>query len=461
MPGRHFRVILVGFVCYCMLIVPLPRAHAEIQKSPTRVIFMHHSVGAGLIAQGGVRESLTVLGYEFWDHGYNDEGLVNGQGDWLGINWDVPGDNTDVDGWHAIFAQPVTSPADNTFSHMLAFDVIIFKSCFPNSNIVDEAMLRDYQTYFLAIRDVIDQHPDKLFIAFTTPPLVPNETTLDNAARAGRWSTYLTSDEYLAGHPNLAVFDFFNALADSDGYLRAEYRADEWDSHPNERANATVGPLLVEFVDRTVRAFTPGTAPAIENVEPMSGAEIEDNAAPLAMGDLLADFEVEALPDNWWFYSNEPVTRFDCVLDRAGVGSSQALRMSYDIPGGGNAGCGFDVDSGTAWDGTAGLAFSWRADAPGLALRVALGVFDPDQQVLGIEDATPFEIELTSSGTDWAHVLIAWSDLARVEWVGDTGVNSFNPARVVHVTLDVGRWDRAESGAIWLDNLELVRPEAD
>ena len=38
----------------------------------SRVMFLHHSCGANLIEQGGVRQLLTDLGYEFYDHGYND-----------------------------------------------------------------------------------------------------------------------------------------------------------------------------------------------------------------------------------------------------------------------------------------------------------------------------------------------------------------------------------------------------
>ncbi len=106
---------------------------AAAQDQHVQIIFMHHSTGANLIAQGGVREAFTALGYEFWDHGYNGDGLVDPAGNWLGINWDVPGDNTDQDGWYAVFSQPVTDPPSNTFSHMLQADVIIFKSCFPTS----------------------------------------------------------------------------------------------------------------------------------------------------------------------------------------------------------------------------------------------------------------------------------------------------------------------------------------
>ncbi len=365
---RLVRRFVFGVVCCAALVAPLFLSPVAAQAQPVRIIFMHHSTGAGLIAQGGVREGFTALGYEFWDHGYNDDGLVDAEGNWLGVNWDMPGDNTDPDGWRDIFAQPVTSPPTNTFSHMLDFDVIVFKSCFPTSNIADEAMLRDYEGYYLSIRDAVDQHPDRLFIAFTPPPLVPNETTLDNAARARRWAAYLTSDEFLAGHSNLVVFDFYSLLADADGTLRAEYRSDEWDSHPNERANAAIGPVFVEFVDQAVRAFEPGSAPApqIEVQDEESGPSVS------AWNDVLADFEFDALPDTWWTYANEPVTQFDCALASPGADSAGALALSFTIPTGGNAGCGFDLETTDWWEGTTGLSFSWRADAPGLALRVAL-----------------------------------------------------------------------------------------
>ncbi len=220
-----------------------------------RILFMHHSTGGNLIQQGHVREGLSALGYEFWDHGYNEEGLCGPDGSPSGMDFAVPDDNTDPDGWAAIFAQPVTDPPTNTLSYMLGYDVILFKSCFPTSDITDEEMLSNYERYYLAIRDVIDQHSDKLFVAFTPPPLVPGATSLENAARAKRWAAYLVSDEYGKGHPNLAVFDFFSLLADGNGYLRAEYRSDESDSHPNDLANRTIGPVLVSFIHAAIEGW--------------------------------------------------------------------------------------------------------------------------------------------------------------------------------------------------------------
>jgi hypothetical protein len=236
---------------FCLLVALVASCVAG-SAAPIRILFMHHSTGANLIQQGGLREGLSALGYEFSDHGYNEEGLCDARGNPTGANFAVPDDNTDPDGWAAVFAQPVVAPPANTLSWMLGYDVVLFKSCFPSSNITDEEMLSNYKTHYLSIRAAIDRTPDRLFIAFTPPPLVPSETDPANAARARAWAEYLTSDEFRGGRKNLAVFDFFSLLADANGVLRQEYRGDEWDSHPNRLANEAIGPRLVDFVRQAI-----------------------------------------------------------------------------------------------------------------------------------------------------------------------------------------------------------------
>ena len=439
------------FVLFALL--PSFVAPAAAQQEPVRIIFMHHSTGGGLIWQGGVREAFTALGYEFWDHGYNEEGLVDPEGNYLGINWEMPGDNTDPDGWNAIFDQPVTEPPTNTFSHMLEYDVIIFKSCFPSSNIDSDEMFQAYQRYFVSIRDVIDQHPDKLFIPFTTPPLVPNETAPENAGRARRWAEYLTSPEYVDGHPNIAVFDFFSTLADDQGFLRAEYRSDEWDSHPNERANQIVGPIFVEFVDQAIRDFVPGEPSIVpEVVEPPDEVDDEPGVEPLP-GGMIADFEDDTVIDNWWTYINDGMNDFVCDLDQIPDGG-QALRLTYDAGPGGNAGCGADPGVNPGWFDANGIQFRWRADLPGLVMRVGLGVQRPAD-----EEATPFEIEFYSEDDTWHQVTIPWDQFVKAEWYGDAGVEEFDPALVVWLVFDVGHWEQAQAGSIWIDDIQLAQPE--
>jgi len=157
-----------------------------------------------------------------------------------------------------LFTQPIRDPPDNAFSRLLQHEVLIVKSCFPNNAIESDDELEQNKLWYLEIRAVVDQHPDRVFILMTSPPLHPKKTTSEDAARARALADWLSSDEFLAGHPNLFVFDFFDLLADPESNaLRGEYQRDldKTDSHPNQLANETIGPLFVDFVDETVQTY--------------------------------------------------------------------------------------------------------------------------------------------------------------------------------------------------------------
>jgi len=224
------------------------------------IVFLHHSVGGNLINQGGVRETFAAAGYQFWDHDYNYLGLRDPQAKYTGYSYRVPSDNTDPDGLLAIFQQPVYELPVNTLSGLLQHEVIIFKSCYPASDIVSDEQLRQRQDWYLQMRAVMDQHPDKIFVALTPPPLNPAETRADIAARARAFADWLASDAYTAGHPNVFVFDLFGALAEDDpaapdfNMLRAAYR-DGPDSHPNRAANEAIGPQLAAFVIASIEHY--------------------------------------------------------------------------------------------------------------------------------------------------------------------------------------------------------------
>jgi hypothetical protein len=227
----------------------------------TNVVFLHHSTGHNLIEQGGVRERFTAAGYDFWDHGYNPTGLRNAAGEYTGYSYNIPGDNTDPDGLARIFTQRPRGLPLNAFSGLLQHEVIAFKSCYPASQITSDEQLAQYKAYYLAMRDVMDQHPDRVFIVMSPPPLNPAATDAGAAARARAFAEWLQSEEYLAGHPNVFAFDLFGHLAEGDpaspdyNMLRAEYRPEGEDSHPNAVANETVGPLLADFVMRAAEDY--------------------------------------------------------------------------------------------------------------------------------------------------------------------------------------------------------------
>jgi hypothetical protein len=241
--------------------LPVYATPVESDGNYTNVIFLHHSTGRALIEEGNVRPALTALGYQFWDHGYNDaRGLVRPDGTRTEASYHIPGGgaggNTDVDGLAELFSQPVTDPPANAFSRLLQHEVIAVKSCFPNSAVKSDEMQLQFQTWYVQMRDIMDQHPDRVFIIVTSPPLHPQQTNASESRRARAIANWLKSDAYLAGYPNIFTFDFFDLLADpSTNTLRSEYQLDRVDSHPNRLANETIGPLFVEFIDEAVQTY--------------------------------------------------------------------------------------------------------------------------------------------------------------------------------------------------------------
>lgn len=228
----------------------------------SNIIFLHHSTGRNLIVEGDVRPLLTDLGYQFWDHDYNHVGLTRPDGSLTDAHYRIPGmlgrGDTDVGGLARLFAQPVTSPPENALSRLLQHEVIIVKSCYPNSAIKDEAMLMQFQDWYQQMQGTMDQHPDRIFIIMTSPPLHPLGTTPEEASRARVMANWLTSDEFLAGHPNTFVFDFFDLLADpAANTLQTAYQmtTTEAQSHPNKLANETIAPLFTAFIDEAIQTY--------------------------------------------------------------------------------------------------------------------------------------------------------------------------------------------------------------
>jgi hypothetical protein len=237
-------------------------AHPRILRSGdfTNVIFLHHSTGRNLIRQGGVRELLTASGFQFWDHDYNPIGLTLPDGTPAGYSYVIPDENTAPEGLASLFAQTVYPWPVNAFSGLMQHEVIAFKSCFPVSNITSDEQLETYKAHYLSMRDVMGRRPDRIFIVLTPPPLNPSQTDAEAAARARAFSNWLTSNEYLSGHPNVFTFDFFDYLAEEDptapdyNMLREAYR-DGTDSHPNAMANETIGPRFADFVINAIPTY--------------------------------------------------------------------------------------------------------------------------------------------------------------------------------------------------------------
>lgn len=224
------------------------------------MVWHHHSTGDELL-QGGLREALERNGIDFFDINYK-EAVVDGY---------VIGDHTDpqdfpknfntpkyfevIKGWE-LGAGGETGKV-GTSQARKQHDIIMFKSCFPASDIRDETQLESYKKWYLSLVPTFRAHPQILFVAMSTPPLVKAETTPENAARARRWARWVTT-EYPRQAPNLKVFDLFNALAIAEGKpdqntLVPQFATAKNDSHPSRAGARAVTRLFIPWLNRVLR----------------------------------------------------------------------------------------------------------------------------------------------------------------------------------------------------------------
>jgi len=219
-----------------------------------RMIFLHHSVGEGILTAGGLRSRILEMGVLVKSATYGDD----------------IGQETDMNHWAPKF--------ENHMSEILSFkahpnlyntdgttnDYVMFKSCFPNSDIIGEGTppgdpvapektIANYKATFYKLKDEICKYPDKLFVYLTAPPLTPDLSTPENAARARSFNNWLTNDflpEYKkeTGLDNFVIFDLFDCLAGEDNYLKTEYRRGiARDPHPNALGSKEAAGQFIRF----------------------------------------------------------------------------------------------------------------------------------------------------------------------------------------------------------------------
>ena len=254
-------------------------------KQPVRLIFIHHSSGANWLADnnGGLGIALRDTNYFASDTNY-------------GWGPDQIGSQTDIGHWWKWFCDPERSPLylDTLFKYsgqstvysrqqtapLGENEIVLFKSCFPNSTLrgdpsapippisknamrgnkaatvpSDPATLNRYLVYrlksvaktllgknknesaytvanakgiYIELLNRFRKHADKLFVAITAPPLRYSPTASNTRA----FNQWLVND-WLSEYPlkNVAVFDFFNVLTTNGGDPYVNDLAQETGNH--------------------------------------------------------------------------------------------------------------------------------------------------------------------------------------------------------------------------------------
>ena len=243
------------------------------------VFFMHHSTGE-IYWNGGLDKALTdhnYVGYAPWWDGETDPP-------------DFYNEFSDSTKWNIIAKENM--PEGETRN------IVLFKSCYPASDIASDEMLEEYKAYYKKLYEVYAAHPNTLFVPMSTPPLLKVNTTADAAKRAQDFETWLTTD-YVTDYQkytqnnltyntkdyniggfriprglfsftkknkqvsdaiaqsskatiNLAPFQLHSILEDSNGYLAAAYQSDPSDDHPNNKSGEVVGEAMWKHLNKAI-----------------------------------------------------------------------------------------------------------------------------------------------------------------------------------------------------------------
>ena len=203
-----------------------------------KVLFIHRSVGHNLIEQGGLRKLLSGKNIALDDYDNNSGILTRSDMSTLNNAITIPGNNTNPDNLKQLFGE---------WPEMLnSYDLIMIKSCYPNSHIRNESQLSQVIGHYSSILKSFNYHKKRLLI-LTTPPLRPLLTNRKEAHLSGELADWLVSES----STDVQIFDLHYLLAETDGrhvdMLKRNFRRlIPFDNHPNRKANRIIAPKLAE-----------------------------------------------------------------------------------------------------------------------------------------------------------------------------------------------------------------------
>ncbi len=133
------------------------------------------------------------------------------------------------------------------------FQVIVFKHCFPSSNILgdngiadinsDIKTLSNYKQQYLALRDKIHEFSDNKFILFTGAVQVKSFLSEEEAIRAREFYNWVVNDWDLPDD-NIFIWDLYQLQTEGGLYFKDEYAVSPNDSHPNKEFAGMAATLL-------------------------------------------------------------------------------------------------------------------------------------------------------------------------------------------------------------------------
>lgn len=217
-------------------------------ESGTNIIFLHHSTGA-VIWNGGVSQW-----FEEFRRKHNKNYYITEQ--WFPKS----GGNYPYDYCNIWINNEGNNPYNNDPTlEMITknYDVIIWKQCFPVSNIEedrnvadinsDDKRIENYKLQYEALKNKMRGFSNIKFVVWTGAALVQNATTQERAERSKAFFDWVRNEWDESGD-NIFLWDFYILETEGDLYLKNKYAVELADSHPNESFSRYAAPLFCQRI---------------------------------------------------------------------------------------------------------------------------------------------------------------------------------------------------------------------
>ncbi|HDD61376.1 MAG TPA: hypothetical protein ENF22_02450 [Chloroflexi bacterium] len=457
-----------------------------------KLIFIHHSTGENWLTDGYGNLGQALAGNNYYvsdtNYGWGPHSI---------------GDRTDIPDWEEWFR------SGNTPAYMEALfdegdkhadytrtgadpggenEIVMFKSCFPNSDLegrsgdppsADGWLSVGHAKYvYNEILSYFGQHPERLFVVITAPPL-RDRGNAANARAFNLWlmNDWLTENDY--PYQNVAVFDFYNVLTGNDGHHTFEngqevhqiakkdtLKYPSGDDHPSrkgsQKATDEFIPLLNYFYNRW-QAEKPTSLPPISEDTSGDSSQADEYipaAAAPELSSLIDSFDgVSPAGTNGWeaYWEECTPSSLECAIDSGAGTSENALRLDYQITPYSWGTCGLYYDQPQDWSDSMGLAFMVHAGQSGGTLHVDLFVESAESS-----ESYLYELNLEPGMEDeWVQVGIVWDHFQRVDWEEDAGSPFKKEAQISGIAFGFGTEENKNEGVLWLDDLGWMTPRED
>ena len=144
------------------------------------------------------------------------------------------------------------------------YDLIIFKHCFPGSNIMNDSgtpeidsekkRIENYKLQYNALKNKMREFPDTKFIVWTLATQVENRITEDEAKRAFEFYKWIIEDWDEKGD-NIYVWDFYKYETEGGLYMLDKYAVGPNDSHPNKEFSSQLLPVFCKYIIKVIEGL--------------------------------------------------------------------------------------------------------------------------------------------------------------------------------------------------------------